>query len=181
LNKKIPTINGDRVTLRPFTEQDIPTVARLANEKTLAEGVRVLPFPYTLQDATQWIMGQQKYVEEGEGYPFAVMETHTQALAGSIEIRPDKDGSGKLGEIGYWIGKPYRRKGYAAEALMMVIDYARKNFGCETLSAYANQDNAASQAVLKKCGFTFIRGKVGEFKQDYFELPLGRGKGRDGH
>ncbi len=64
-------------------------------------------------------------------------------------------------EMGYIIGTPYQRQGYAAEVCEKLIDFARENlsdFG--TLHCFAESGNTASLALLRRLGFT-PRGTAG--------------------
>jgi ribosomal-protein-alanine N-acetyltransferase len=54
--------------------------------------------------------------------------------------------------LGYWVGQPYWRHGYGREAVAAVIDYGFRTLGLETIRAYTDPSNAASQKVLLRCG-----------------------------
>ncbi len=56
--------------------------------------------------------------------------------------------------IGFAIGKPYRRHGFAAEAIQQGLDYIFKHFEeIEKVLAYTYPDNIASIKLLEKLGF----------------------------
>jgi GNAT superfamily N-acetyltransferase len=57
--------------------------------------------------------------------------------------------------IGYQIDPPFRRRGFAAEAVAAVTRAALE-FGLVRLSARCRSDNAASRGVLEKSGFELI-------------------------
>jgi ribosomal-protein-alanine N-acetyltransferase len=67
-------------------------------------------------------------------------------------------------KLGYWIGKIYRRKGYATEAIKKMIKYAFENFDVDEIIATTLVTNEASMSLLKKLGFE--KGKV--LKNDRF-------------
>lgn len=73
-------------------------------------------------------------------------------LIGGIGFKgaPGKDG--KV-EIGYGIDEPYRRHGYGSEAVAALTQWALLQWGVKTVWAQTEPDNAASQALLLKCGF----------------------------
>ena len=58
--------------------------------------------------------------------------------------------------LGYWLGQPYWGNGYAREAAAAVIDYGFRTLGLETIRAYTDPGNAASQRVLLHCGLKRI-------------------------
>ena len=67
-------------------------------------------------------------------------------------------------KVGYWIGKNYRRKGYANEAVKKVIKYAFANYDIDEIIATTLTDNDPSMNLLVKNGF--VRGKI--LKNDRF-------------
>jgi RimJ/RimL family protein N-acetyltransferase len=62
--------------------------------------------------------------------------------------------------LGYWLGQPHWRNGYAREAVAAIIDYGLPNLGMETIRAYTDPTSLASQKVLLHCGLK----KVGEIE-----------------
>jgi RimJ/RimL family protein N-acetyltransferase len=56
--------------------------------------------------------------------------------------------------LGYWLGRPYWRRGYAREAVAAMIDYGFRRLGLTTIRAYTDPGNAASQQVLRHCGLS---------------------------
>ena len=81
-------------------------------------------------------------------------------------------------EIGYRITEPAeRRKGYASEAVKLIVDYLFLTKGINRIQAHAVTENVGSVKVLEKNGFQregvvrelmFIQGKFWDF--DAFAL-----------
>lgn len=61
-----------------------------------------------------------------------------------------KDG---MVEIGYGVYPTYQNHGYATEAVMALVDWVIKREGVKSVTAEAEEDNAASLRILDKCGF----------------------------
>ena len=55
--------------------------------------------------------------------------------------------------LGYYIGTPYAGQGYMMEALKLVIEYAFNELRLHRLEANIQPQNAASLALVKRCGF----------------------------
>jgi RimJ/RimL family protein N-acetyltransferase len=70
---------------------------------------------------------------------------------GSLSIRPGPQK--KRGDIGYWVGIPHQRKGYATAAVGEALRFAFGCMGMEKVEASAFVGNVASLRVLTKCGF----------------------------
>ena len=58
-------------------------------------------------------------------------------------------------EIGYVINPDYHNMGIATEAVKAIIEYSFKSLELHRLEARTIKGNAASEKVLKKCGFIF--------------------------
>lgn len=57
--------------------------------------------------------------------------------------------------LGYFIGKEYRRQGYAKEACRAALSYAENVLELEEISAFTDSRNEASQALIQSLGFRF--------------------------
>ncbi|MCI1936404.1 MAG: GNAT family N-acetyltransferase [Bifidobacteriaceae bacterium] len=59
-------------------------------------------------------------------------------------------------EVGYWVGRPFWGKGLATEALKALISHAFLDLRIAHLWGVHYDDNAASAAVMQKCGFRIV-------------------------
>ena len=69
--------------------------------------------------------------------------------------------SGEAPEIGYGILKEFEGQGYATEAVKLALKWAFGHSKVNAVEAETEPDNAASQKVLKKCGFS-PKGETGK-------------------
>ncbi len=58
-------------------------------------------------------------------------------------------------EIGYWIGKPYWRRGYAFEAAERVVHYGFEALALNRIEAHYMSENGASARLLQKLGMQY--------------------------
>ncbi|WP_297516055.1 GNAT family protein [uncultured Caulobacter sp.] len=93
-------------------------------------------------------------LELGEAYPFFIFRRQDDALVGAIRLFHVRRGVAQTGSIGYWIGRPYTRQGYMADAVQTLIRFAFKGLGLHRLEAACQPHNHASAALLTKCGFS---------------------------
>lgn len=56
-------------------------------------------------------------------------------------------------EIGYWIRTPRTGCGFATEAALGMVEFARAHLGARRLEITCDARNAASRRVAEKCGF----------------------------
>ena len=133
-----------RLTLRRLEFRDAPVLARLANERSIAEQLRLLPHPYALSDAVGFIQVSR----QSELNVFLI--THERRPIGVISI--DRSCPGRP-ELGYWLGVAYWGQGFATEAAWAVSALFFDEADDPYLYAGARVANPASRNVLEKCGF----------------------------
>lgn len=56
-------------------------------------------------------------------------------------------------EIGYWVRSSCTRRGFATEATLGLVDFARDRLGAHRVEIGSDTRNAASRRVAEKCGF----------------------------
>ena len=141
-----PALETARLRLRALQRTDARAVARLANDRRIAENMAVMPYPYTRADADGFI----RSVEESKTETAFAITLEGDTLIGICGLRMEPR---KAPELGYWLGVAYWGHGYATEAARAVIDHAFDDLGLEQLEAGARVSNPASRRVLEKCGF----------------------------
>ncbi len=74
-------------------------------------------------------------------------------------------------ELGYWIGKPYWRMGYASEAVGALIAHAFATESFAFLTAGHFTDNPASARIIEKLGFVSVGGEVRDCEARGVKVP----------
>ena len=92
-------------------------------------------------------------LETGEAWPFFVFRKSDDALIGAIRLFHVRRGISLSGTIGYWVGQSHARQGHMTDAVTTVIRFALEGLGLHRLEAACMPENAASAALLLKCGF----------------------------
>ncbi|MDJ0921526.1 MAG: GNAT family N-acetyltransferase [Henriciella sp.] len=140
-------ISTERLTIRPPEPRDAAAVTALISEKDIAWNLGRAPYPYTEQDAVEWIEKAQQARAEGSEYSF-VIDLEDQLIGASgVSLHFGQ------WELGYWVGKPYWGQGYVTEAARGVMNWARETKSATKFMAGHYTDNPASGAVLRKLGF----------------------------
>jgi RimJ/RimL family protein N-acetyltransferase len=150
-----PALRTARLDLRPPAMADARRLASLANDFDVVRMTGSMPWPYTLADAEAFVRhaGEVDPTEEA----LFVIDLPGEGPIGTIGLDPD----GVLSdEVGYWLGRPYWGRGYATEALVAVLAWARDAWGRRCVTARHFADNPASGAVLIKAGFLYT-GRMG--------------------
>lgn len=87
------------------------------------------------------------------GYAFFVLRRRDDALAGGITLSNVRRGVAQSGSIGYWVGEPYARRGYMAEAVALTLTFAFENLNLHRVEAACLPHNTPSRNLLRKSGF----------------------------
>ena len=123
---------------------------RIADSKLVAQNLRdVFPHPYTLDDAVDFLNN----VRQGKMGIVYGMFLNSGELVGVISLTPGRDVNRYSAEVGYFVGEQYWNRGYATEALMLVVNFAQYRHGFKRLFAAVFDFNLASMRVLEKAGF----------------------------
>jgi RimJ/RimL family protein N-acetyltransferase len=147
LERSIPVLETERLTLRAPRLEDAKTIAALANDRRIAENTLRVPHPYGIADAQSFLTTANATDDETV---FLITTRKAATVIGACGIaRLD----GETPEIGYWLGVPFWGKGYATEAARALIDHAFGDLGYDVLLGGARVSNPASRRVLEKCGF----------------------------
>lgn len=145
------TIRTQRLVLRPFDMSDARRVSYLAGDYEVSKMCGRVPHPYRLEDARDWIATQGLAADAGEEFRFAITLPR-DGLIGSCGVTRVHGRAG-VWELGYWFGLPYWGSGYASEAALAVMDWARDQLGARGFIAHVFVDNPGSGHVLRKLGF----------------------------
>ena len=148
--KERPSLETERLLLRPFTLADAPEVQRLASDKEIAATTLNIPHPYAEGMAEQWIATHQERYDMNELVNFAITRRGDNALLGAIGLVLSLPH--KRAEMGYWIGKPYWKHGYATEAAKAVLRYGFEVLKLNRIHASHFAGNPASGRVMQKIG-----------------------------
>lgn len=146
----MPTLETDRLLLRPFRPADAAAVVALAGDWDVARMLARVPHPYTQEMAEVWISTHAQSRQSGEEYVFCV--EFDGEVAGCIGLQRSREA---IYELGYWLGKAWWGKGLATEAAKRVVRFAFEELGADRMVSGHLADNPASGRVLEKCGFRY--------------------------
>jgi RimJ/RimL family protein N-acetyltransferase len=148
MNLPDPALRDDAVHLRPWTEEDAPEIVRCCSDPLIPRYIPVIPMPYSLSDAEQFIERSRTPSDELN----LAVAGHSGELFGAIgvAIQPDPG----IAEIGYWLSPEARGRGLATRALRLLSAWALRETDIARLQLQTDVENLASQAVATRAGFT---------------------------
>jgi [ribosomal protein S5]-alanine N-acetyltransferase len=91
--------------------------------------------------------------EEGRALPLFLIRRPDARLLGAITLDNIRRGPSQSGQVGYWIGQEFARQGLMTEALGAVVEHAFTVLDLSRVEAACLPENAASRALLDRCGF----------------------------
>jgi RimJ/RimL family protein N-acetyltransferase len=140
---------GRLCTLRPWRREDIPALARSANNWNIARNLRDrFPHPYTERDARAFV-----HASLSARPPLSFAIVVGGEAGGGIGISPGSDVERFSAEVGYWLAEPLWGRGITSEALTLVSEYAFRECNLLRLFALPFADNVSSIRVLEKAGY----------------------------
>ncbi len=148
-----PTLETERLLLRPFRLSDAPDVQRLAGAKEIASNTLNIPHPYRDGLAEEWIGSHRERYDCGELANFAITTRADGRLIGAIGLVINQ--RHERAELGYWIGVPYWNQGYCTEAARAVVQFGFEVLGLNRIDSHHFAHNRASGRVMRKIGMTY--------------------------
>jgi RimJ/RimL family protein N-acetyltransferase len=147
----------NRLILRSTQEKDGPFCLSIWLDDEMGKYLADPPRDKAYEDELNFAVG----IEQQEGwYPFIAISKETGDYIGTCSVVPSPDN--KHWDLGYCVHIKYWRQGYATEMIKALIEYGYRNGG-RIFTANVAQENAGSNAVLKKLSF-YIE-KEGTFKK----------------
>jgi RimJ/RimL family protein N-acetyltransferase len=139
-------LEGDRVSLHPIEEEDLEFVTEGVNHPQVRSLVgQSFPTP---------LARERRYYEEMNARTDAVqvLVTADGDRVGVVDLDPIDRETG-VAELGVWIHPDRHRRGYAREAVELMVDYAFAELRVHKVTANAYADNEASRGMLESVGF----------------------------
>ena len=154
-----PTLETERLILRPFELTDASRVTLLAGDERIADVTANIPHPYPEGLAETWILSHAEKWVKNELASFAIVQRDFNILIGCISVMNIRN---LEGELGYWIGVKYWNKGYCSEACKIVVEFCFDTLNLKRVHAHHLSRNPASGRVLEKSGLSRIGYGVAE-------------------
>jgi RimJ/RimL family protein N-acetyltransferase len=172
---RLPTIHGNGVVLREFTDADVPLIQAVARDP-LIPLITTVPATGTAEDARSFIARQHSRLCSGEGYSFAIADASSDQGLGQIGLWLRDIGSGRA-DVGYWVAGAHRRRGVAVAALRAVSGWALESQEIHRLQLYVEPWNdgswrAAEQVGYQRDGLLRSWQQVGDERKDMYVYSL---------
>jgi 8-oxo-dGTP diphosphatase len=145
-------LTSERLVLRPLTAADRAAVEGFATEWHQAADPRDARPSGGGESVADWLGEVEKSRARGECLTYAIERRPENAFVGTISLRFAE--TEPIGEVGYWIGRAFQRRGYAIEAIGRLLRYAFDGLRLDEVRAATAASNHASISLLRKIGMT---------------------------
>lgn len=143
------------VTLRPWSGGDLPLLGRLMGDPAMTV---YLGGPESAKELRE---RHVRYcnIEPEHGAMYVILAGENEKVAGSVGYWETEAQEQMVWETGWSVLPEFQGLGVASKAAEMMIEQARTRRKHRTLHAYPLVENAASNGVCRKAGFT-LQGEV---------------------
>ncbi|MCD5322342.1 MULTISPECIES: GNAT family N-acetyltransferase [Pontibacillus] len=150
LQRHLPTLETERLILRPLTHGDKEDLFEYASRDEVS---RFVPWSTheSIEDTDEFLHFILSS-ERGERLsPWAMIEKDSGKMIGTIDYVSWRE-SHRNGEIGYALSSDYWGKGYTTEAAKRVVQFGFEEMNLHKVTAQVLVENLQSQRVLQKIG-----------------------------
>jgi RimJ/RimL family protein N-acetyltransferase len=151
------------VRIEPWAEGDLPILEQTLGDPQMT---KYLGGPESHEKLVERQEKYERLADSGEGRMFKIIDIDTGEAVGSVGYW-DKDwGEEPVYEIGWMVMPAFQGRGIASAATAQTIAAAASDAKHRYVHAFPSVENASSNAICRKLGFTLL----GEHE---FEYPPG--------
>jgi RimJ/RimL family protein N-acetyltransferase len=153
LSFPVPPLADDVVLLRPWGEADVPGIVRAFGDPVM-QRFSWRAASYAEADARDFVAEQEEARLRGAGLNLALGGPRDRGVVlGSVALQDVRLDQG-CAAVGYWLAPEGRGRGVATRAVRLLARWAFAELGLARLELTCGPDNAASQRVAGRCGFS---------------------------
>ena len=151
------------VTLEPWGSGYLPLLGRLMGDARMTEHLGGPESPDKLRER------QSRYERlEGADRMYKIVDLASGHGVGSVGFWTKEWREQQVYEVGWMVVPEFQGRGIAAAATQQAIELARRDDSYRFMHAFPNIDNAASNAICRKLGFTLVEACEFEFPKGNF-------------
>lgn len=147
-------LKGERVTIRPYREEDAQALFEAVDESR--NHIRPwLPFAdahQSVEESRDWIIHQQAKTLLREDMNFSLWDTTSGLFVGGSGLHPHNWEIGYF-EIGYWLRASATGHGYMTETVKLYTDYLFTHLHANRVEIRCDARNERSANVARRMGF----------------------------
>ena len=144
-------IESERLRIRRFKDSDLAPFMAYRNDPEVA---RYQSWDSSDEQEARTFIREMESAQlgvPGEWFQFAIESKEMGDLIGDCALRVDEHEPYRA-EIGFTLAREHQGKGFASEAVSVLLDYAFGTLGLHRVVAIADSRNAPSVALLERVG-----------------------------
>lgn len=145
-------LETERCTVREITLEDLDALFELYAAPEMTAYMEPL-YEYAKEKEYQRAYIAHMYGFYGYGM-WLVQQKDSGKIIGRAGLENREELGGEI-ELGYAIGVPYQKQGYATEVCGAILRYAKEELGCGRVNCLIETGNTISLHLAEKLGFTF--------------------------
>ncbi len=146
------TLKGDFIYLRALEPEDLEFLYSLENNESIWEVSNTIA-PFSKFILKQYLENSYKDIFEAKQLRLVICKSDSNKAIGSIDLFDFEPKHKRVG-VGIIISsKEDSQKGFATEALKLIIDYVFLHLNLHQIYANITEDNTASLSLFKKANF----------------------------
>ena len=149
----IQTLRGRGINLRRLRRSDAGSIQKYANDPAVARFLPLLPHPYGMSDAREWINLTHRTFRDNTAYHFGIENGESGEIIGMMSLR-NINRNDLNAEVGYFVARKFWGRGIATEALRLILRFSFEQVGLYRVYAVVHDENIGSVRILEKLGFT---------------------------
>jgi ribosomal-protein-alanine N-acetyltransferase len=150
-----PILETERLILRPFCIEDAQEVFECWESDPDVAKYMFWDSHNDINRTIEWVREELSKIDDDEWYRWAILSKKTKELLGTGLIYFEEEYN-KF-EISYNLGKKAWGFRFAIEAMQEVLRFAQEEFGIKEVMGRHAKANSASEKILNKLGFTYIK------------------------
>lgn len=147
-------LRSNRLILRKFKYSDAEDMLSYWISDPNIQSMYSEPIYTTKSEVKDLLTKYISLYENMDYYRWAIIDSESSTCIGQIAIFL-VDSKNHFCEIEYCIGSQFQRKGFCAEAVNTVLDFAFNHVNFHKVQVCHKESNLASKGVIQKCGFTY--------------------------
>jgi [ribosomal protein S5]-alanine N-acetyltransferase len=148
----LPHLTGTQISLRPLKRSDITALKRQANDRTISKFMPSIQFPYTAENARRWVNRTLRSARTDSAYQLGIELLSRKDFIGMMGIK-NINRVDRNGELEYWLGRSYRGRSYASQAMRLMLRFAFNELNLHRVYAIVAALNTPSIKLLERHGF----------------------------
>ncbi len=150
---RIPELEGERILLRRIRHADAEDMYEYSRLEEVTRYLLWSPHPNP-EHTKNYIAYLQSEYRDGRLYDWAIVLKESGKMIGTVGF-PTIRATDSAAEIGYVLNPAYHHRGYAREAVRLIIDFAFQKLALHRIEARCFRENDASRRLLLDLGFRF--------------------------